>query len=149
MIRIAVLASILLAVACSQAATPAAPAAPVVSPAAAAAAPAPAPPAAAVSATAEARDALPPAQNILLFFLNPNGYPCQVQHGILEGMGAALTDKVTVQYVSIEDPTSRGALYTYGVRALPALIEVDPAGKELHRFSPGIHEAADILAALQ
>lgn len=145
MIRIAVLASILLAVACSQAATPAAPAAPVVEPAAAAALVVPSVAAPEVAT----KDAVPPAQNILLFFLNPNGYPCQVQQGILAGMGAALTDKVTVQYVSTEDPTSRGALYTYGIRALPALIEVDPAGKDLHRFSPGIHEAADILAALQ
>ena len=118
-----------------------------------------APPSGAVaekSATAESEpgtdaasaDAAAGSGHTLLFFLNPNGRPCQMQQQLLEEMGATLTDKVALREVSTQVPGDRPLLYQYGIRALPLLILVDDAGKELHRFTPGIQSPDTILAAL-
>ena len=82
----------------------------------------------------------------LLFFLNPKGRPCQMQQAIIAQLGDDLP--VTVREVSVLDDANRPSLYQYGVRSLPALILVDAAGKEVHRFTPGIQPADTILAAL-
>ncbi len=99
------------------------------------------------AAPAEA-DPLPAATDgrTLMFFLNPNGRPCQMQQGILDQLGESLT--VDVKHVSVLDNSNRPTLYQYGIRSLPALILVDSSGQELHRFTPGIQPADAILAAL-
>ncbi len=88
-------------------------------------------------------------ERTLLFFLNPNGRPCKTQQAILDEMGVQLTDRVTVRNVSVLEQGNRSALYQYGIRALPNLILVDGAGRELHRFTPGIQSADTIAQALE
>lgn len=140
----AALLTLLLAAGCSTPQEPAAPAAPAPAPAATEAEPAPA-------VETHSDDVTPTEKKdkTLLFFINPSGQPCQMQDMILADMGHTLTDKVDLQPVSIADPAMRPLLSDYGVRALPQLIVVNEHGEELHRFTPGIHESADILAALE
>jgi hypothetical protein len=134
----------LLSVACGKPETPTAVAAeaPQAQPEAPAAATAQAPPAPAT----DDGEAATSGDTELLFFLNPNGRPCQMQQAIIEEMGPALG--VDVREVSVHDPDSRPELYKYGIRSLPALILVDGQGEELHRFTPGIQSAETIGAAL-
>ncbi len=132
---------IALLVACGQAETP--PTASTAQAAVTSAAPAPQPAAPAqdqapVAATAQGAE--------LLFFLNPNGRPCKMQQAIFTQLGDDLP--VPVREVSVLDNANRPSLYQYGVRSLPALILVDTAGEEVHRFTPGIQQADAILAAL-
>jgi thioredoxin 1 len=91
-------------------------------------------------------DVAPAGDRKLLFFLNPNGRPCQMQIAILDQLGDQLG--VEVQRVSVLEEASRPTLYQYGIRSLPALILVNGSGGELHRFTPGIQPAEAILAAL-
>ncbi len=95
---------------------------------------------------AEPSPAATASDRTLLFFLNPNGRPCQIQQGIFAQMGDSLT--VPVEEVSVLDNANRPTLYQYGVRSLPALILVDGSGAELHRFTPGIQQADAVIAAL-
>ena len=105
-------------------------------------------PAAAPTAVPEAPAAVATGGRRLLFFLNPEGRPCQMQRAILEELGDDLTSVVAVEQVSVLDANNRPVLYQYGIRSLPALILVDAEGGELHRFTPGIQPAATSLAAL-
>ena len=95
---------------------------------------------------AEPTDAAAPSERRLLFFLNPNGRPCQLQQAILDQLGDGLG--VPLEHVSVLEDANRPKLYQYGIRSLPNLILVDGAGAELHRFTPGIQAAETILAAL-
>jgi thioredoxin 1 len=88
-----------------------------------------------------------PAKKIL-FFMNPNGRPCQMQNAILEEIKDSLSALATITYIKTTDPKDRDAFETYGIRGLPFLIIVDNNGKELKRFTPGIQSKEDILAAL-
>ncbi len=97
-------------------------------------------------APAASDDAASAGDRTLLFFLNPNGRPCQMQQAIITQLGDSLT--VPVREVSVLDNSNRPALYQYGIRSLPAMILVDAAGQELHRFTPGIQQGDTILAAL-
>jgi thioredoxin 1 len=136
----------LLAIGCSQAEPLAAnPEAPASAPAAASEEA----PAVASAGAGQAPEVAATGDRTLLFFLNPNGRPCKTQQAILDEMGASLTDKVTVKNVSVLEQASRPMLYQYGIRALPNLIVVDGAGKELHRFTPGIQSADAIAKALE
>ncbi len=89
-----------------------------------------------------------PAKEIL-FFMNPNGHPCQMQNAILESIKDSLAGLATITYIKTTDPKNQDAFETYGIRGLPSLIIVDKNGKELKRFTPGIHSKEDILAALR
>jgi len=79
----------------------------------------------------------------LLFFMNPNGRPCQMQNEIIVKT-KSITDKTNIVYISTSVPEDRKKFYTYGVRALPSLILVDDAGTVVKRFTPGIKSAAEI-----
>lgn len=86
----------------------------------------------------------------LLFFLNPNGKPCQIQKDILAAMGSALTEKVELKFISTTEMTKNRRLFQhYGIRALPSLILVNSKGEELHRMTPGIHSAEAINSVLE
>ena len=89
-----------------------------------------------------------PAKTIL-FFMNPNGHPCQMQNAILDGIKDSLAGKATIKYIKTTEDSDRDAFDSYGIRGLPSLIIVDINGKELKRFSPGIQSKEDILAALK
>ena len=88
-----------------------------------------------------------PAKKIL-FFMNPNGHPCQMQNAILEEIKDSLTNLATITYIKTTEPKDRDAFETHGIRGLPSLIIIDKDGKELKRFTPGIQSKEDILAAL-
>ena len=84
----------------------------------------------------------------LLFFMNPDGYPCQTQLAILNGVADSLSKVAQVVYVKTTEPADMQKFETYGIRALPSLVIADQNGNELSRFSPGIQSADAVLAAL-
>lgn len=83
----------------------------------------------------------------ILFFINPNGRPCQTQLSILDGMKSKLHNIATVKHISTMEPSDRSLFYKYGIRGLPSLIIVDNSEKELWRFTPGIQNEKTILSA--
>jgi len=100
------------------------------------------------SAMVQSKKPVVPAKTIL-FFMNPNGHPCQMQNAILDGIKDSLAGKATIKYIKTSEESDRDAFDSYGIRGLPSLIIVDNNGKELKRFSPGIQSKEDILAALK
>ncbi len=87
-------------------------------------------------------------KDLLLFFINPNGRPCQIQDSILKEMGPELENKVDIVYIKTTDPAAREVFYKYGIRSLPNLILTDLKGNELNRFPPGIQYKESIRSAL-
>ncbi|MFA6167074.1 MAG: hypothetical protein WC700_10680 [Gemmatimonadaceae bacterium] len=84
----------------------------------------------------------------LLFFMNPDGYPCQTQLAILNGVADSLSKVAQVVYIKTTEPADMQKFEAYGIRALPSLVIADQNGNELSRFSPGIQSADAVLAAL-
>ena len=82
----------------------------------------------------------------LIFFMNPNGAPCQMQYKILQDGMADLNKQAKIRYVKTTEDADQNTFYQYGIRSLPSLILVDSTGKELHRFAPGIQDMQTILA---
>jgi len=80
----------------------------------------------------------------LVFFMNPNGGPCQMQDQVLRQMGPALTSVVDVVHYRTTEATEIGWFQQYGIRALPQLLVTDPAGRELRRATPGILSADQV-----
>jgi len=80
----------------------------------------------------------------LVFFMNPNGAPCQMQDQILQGMASELKGKATVVYYKTTVPTDIAMFQQYGIRALPTLMVTDASGKELRRATPGIQSAIQV-----
>ena len=85
----------------------------------------------------------------IIFFMNPNGHPCQMQLSILDGMKEKLSGLATIKYVKTTEADDQETFYAYGIRGLPSLIILDKNGKEIKRFTPGIHDEKDILSALK
>lgn len=90
----------------------------------------------------------PAPQKKLLFFMNPYGYPCQTQLGILNSVSDSLGKVAQVVYVKTTVPADMQTFEAYGIRALPSLVITDQSGRELSRFSPGIQSGEAVLAAL-
>ena len=93
--------------------------------------------------------ATPAPKATLVFFINPAGRPCQMQDQVLlesKGQWEALA---TLRYARTDTPADRDLFYRYGVRALPSLIVVDPDGKELKRFPPGIQQAETVVSGIR
>ena len=84
----------------------------------------------------------------LLFFMNPDGYPCQTQLGILNSVADTLSKVAQVVYIKTTEPADMQKFEDYGIRGLPSLVIADQNGRELSRFSPGIQSAETVLAAL-
>ncbi|MFP4679904.1 MAG: TlpA family protein disulfide reductase [Chitinispirillaceae bacterium] len=82
---------------------------------------------------------------VLKVFINPNGEPCIKQISELE----SIKDKVQIRYVSTTESADRKMFYSYGVRALPSMIIVDEEGKEVKRFTPGIHAGEAVMNILE
>ena len=80
----------------------------------------------------------------LVFFMNPNGAPCQMQDRILQDMAGELRSKVDVVYYKTTSPTDIALFQQYGIRALPTLVLTDASGKEIRRATPGIQSAAQV-----
>ena len=77
----------------------------------------------------------------LVFFMNPNGQPCQIQDRILQGMATELKGKAEVVYYRTTTPADIARFQQYGIRALPTLLLTDASGKEIRRSTPGIQSA--------
>jgi len=89
-----------------------------------------------------------PPEKRILFFMNPNGHPCQMQLSILDGMKDKLQGLAAITYIKTTEAADQQTFYTYGIRGLPSLIILDGSGKEIKRFTPGIQDEENILAAL-
>ncbi len=85
----------------------------------------------------------------LIFFLNPNGRPCQMQVGILRDMSGELNGVANIKYVQTTVEADRELFSQYGIRALPTLLLADSTGNEIRRMQPGVKNAADIRALIQ
>ena len=85
----------------------------------------------------------------LLFFMNPNGYPCRMQDAILRNMGESLTGIAEVKYYKTTVRADHPVFGSYGIRGLPLLIILDAKGNEEKRFTPGVQDAETILSALR
>lgn len=88
------------------------------------------------------------ADHLLVFFIDPNGGPCQMQGSILKQMSAELDGKVLVRPVQTTVPADRDLFYAYGIRALPTLLLADSTGKEIKRLPPGVQPAETIRSLL-
>jgi len=84
----------------------------------------------------------------LLFFMNPDGIPCQTQWGLLNNVADSLLKVADVVYIKTTEPADYPKFEAFGIRGLPSLVITDENGRELSRFSPGIQPADAVLAAL-
>ncbi|MFK5927066.1 MAG: thioredoxin domain-containing protein [Desulfuromusa sp.] len=87
------------------------------------------------------------AENLLVFFINPDGGPCRMQADILNQMSEEFAGKVLVRPVKTTIKADMDIFYAYGIRALPTILLADSSGKEITRLPPGVH-AADTIRGL-
>ncbi len=80
----------------------------------------------------------------LVFFMNPNGRPCQLQDQVLRGMTAELGGRADVVYYRTTEGTDLARFEQFGIRSLPQLVVTDQAGTELRRATPGIQSEAQV-----
>ncbi len=80
----------------------------------------------------------------LVFFMNPNGAPCQLQDRVLREMGPELNGRAALVYYRTTEPADLSQFGRYGIRSLPMLIVTDAEGREVRRATPGIHSAEEI-----
>lgn len=87
-------------------------------------------------------------QYTLMFFMNPNGRPCQIQDQMLMEASEAISQKANIQYIKTTVPGDRSLFYDFGIRSLPAIVIVDQEGKVVTRFPPGIQQPEVILSKM-
>lgn len=87
-------------------------------------------------------------KSTIVFFLNPQGGPCQMQNGVLEQLHKDRSGNFNVAYVNALKPEDEKAFYDYGVRNLPSMVLVNKAGRIDRVFPPGIQSYDTIAAAL-
>ena len=80
----------------------------------------------------------------LVFFMNPNGAPCQLQDRVLHEMGSQLAGRAVLVYYRTTEPADLAQFSRYGIRSLPMLVVTDGEGREVRRATPGIHSADEI-----
>jgi thioredoxin 1 len=85
----------------------------------------------------------------LVFFMNPNGTPCQMQDKILQEMAPELKGKAEVVYYKTTISTDIPKFQQYGIRSLPTLMLTDASGKEIRRATPGIQSAPQVRQLFQ
>ncbi len=74
----------------------------------------------------------------LVFFMNPNGRPCQMQDQVLKDLSGELQGKVEVVRYKTTEEADLAKFEQFGIRSLPMLVVTDAAGNELKRATPGI-----------
>jgi thioredoxin 1 len=79
-----------------------------------------------------------------VFFMNPNGMPCQMQDRVIRDMASELNGRAQLVYYRTTDPADLGQFERYGIRALPMLVLTDASGREIRRATPGIQSADQI-----
>jgi thioredoxin 1 len=90
----------------------------------------------------------PGARPKLVFFMNPNGRPCQIQDQILQSMAAELAGRADLVYFRTTEGGDLPRFEQFGIRSLPALVLTDANGVELRRATPGIQSDAQVRALL-
>ncbi|HEY3447624.1 MAG TPA: hypothetical protein VGK67_14815 [Myxococcales bacterium] len=80
----------------------------------------------------------------LVFFMNPNGRPCQMQDQVLQDMTTELKGKVEVVRYKTTQDGDLAKFEQFGIRSLPMLVITDGAGNELKRATPGIQNPDSI-----
>ncbi|HVI94954.1 MAG TPA: thioredoxin family protein [Anaeromyxobacter sp.] len=80
----------------------------------------------------------------LVFFMNPNGVPCQMQDRVLRTMAAELNGRAALVYYRTTEAADLAEFARYGIRSLPMLLVTDAEGREVRRATPGIHSAEEI-----
>jgi thioredoxin len=80
----------------------------------------------------------------LVFFMNPNGGPCQLQDRVLREMSHELNGHAVVVYYRTTEQADLPQFGRYGIRSLPMLVVTDAEGRELRRATPGIHSEPEI-----
>ncbi len=84
----------------------------------------------------------------LVFFMNPNGGPCQIQDRILREMSSELASRADVVYYRTTEAADIARFQEYGIRSLPLLLVTDGTGRELRRATPGIQGPEQIRSLL-
>ena len=84
----------------------------------------------------------------VVFFLNPNGGPCQAQDSVLVKLWNDRKKSFNIVYVSAMVQENQKAFYDYGVRSLPSLVLVDKAGNIGRVFPPGIQTYETLASAI-
>jgi thioredoxin 1 len=84
----------------------------------------------------------------LLFFLNPDGQPCQIQSQIIDSIRPEIEKRARIVPVSTAVFSDVTRFRQYGIRYLPMLILVDGEQREIKRFPPGIQPAEQILTEI-
>jgi thioredoxin 1 len=85
----------------------------------------------------------------LLFFINPNGTPCQMQDAILKEALPSIKDIVNIKYIQTTNDYDTEYFYKYSIRGLPSIIIIDKKNNTIKRFSPGIQSAAAIIETVK
>lgn len=85
-----------------------------------------------------------PALPRLVFFMNPNGAPCQLQDRVLREMAQELSGRAVLVYYRTTEQGDLAHFGRYGIRSLPLLLVTDAQGREVRRATPGIHSADEI-----
>lgn len=85
-------------------------------------------------------------KGVLLFFMNPNGRPCQMQAQILQQNQTEIEKHLQIKAISTSDSSNRSLFYHFGVRSLPAIIILNSDGSLRQRFPPGIIPGEYILS---
>jgi thioredoxin 1 len=85
----------------------------------------------------------------LVFFLNPNGVPCQLQDKVLRDMAPELKGRAEVVYYKTTEQQDLAQFSRYGIRSLPMLLVTDGAGRERRRAPPGIRSAEEVRLLLK
>ena len=100
----------------------------------------------AAAATAPSHSAASPTTGLprLVFFMNPNGRPCQLQDQVLQQLGPSLQGRVEVVRFRTTTPGDLAMFERFGIRSLPQLVVTDAGGQELRRATPGILDAGQI-----
>jgi thioredoxin 1 len=80
----------------------------------------------------------------LVFFMNPNGVPCQLQDRVLRELAPELSGRADLVYYRTTEQADLAQFSAYGIRALPTLVVTDRSGREIRRATPGIHSAEEI-----
>jgi thioredoxin 1 len=80
----------------------------------------------------------------LVFFMNPNGMPCQMQDRVLRELAPELNGRAALVYYKTTEPADLAEFDRYGIRSLPMLLVTDASGREVRRATPGIHAADEI-----
>lgn len=88
-------------------------------------------------------------KGVFLFFMNPNGRPCQIQANILHQNRAEIEKRYVIKALMTTNRSDHVQFYKYGVRSLPAIILLNANGKVHLRLPPGIQNRNAILSAIQ